>query len=128
MKRNGFFIGNLEFFLWSHGVICFYWYWESSLTNWKRNWSIVWIQLPLFTGESYCWTFKLFDVWLEEKSITHWLKFPEKKSTLSCRTLLFFDANKNISNNWPLQHVTAKASFTVLWPVNIQLTENTLTN
>ena len=26
----------------------------------------VWIQQPLFTGESYCWTIKHFDVWLEE--------------------------------------------------------------
>ena len=43
---------------------CFNWYWEISLTN--RKCSIVWIQLPLFTGESYCWTIKHFDVWLEE--------------------------------------------------------------
>ena len=65
--------------LWPPDYPCYNWYWGSSLTNWKRNWCIVWIQLPLFTGESDCWTFKLFDVWLEKKSISHWLKLPWKK-------------------------------------------------
>ena len=60
---------------------CFNWYWVSSFTNWKRNSSIFWIPLSLFTGESYCWIFKLFMYDLEEMSICHWLKIPQKKST-----------------------------------------------
>ena len=51
---------------------CFNWYWESSLTNWKRNWSIIWVQLPLFTGEeSYCHNliFAIYD-WKRSQSVT----------------------------------------------------------
>ena len=47
---------------------CFNWYCVRSLKNCNWNWSIEGIQLLLFTGESYCWTFKLFIVWLEERS------------------------------------------------------------
>jgi len=39
---------------------------QRSLKNCNWNWSIE--GLPLFTGESYCWTFKLLIVWLEERS------------------------------------------------------------
>ena len=46
------------------------------------QWEIVWIQLPLITGESYCWKFKL-----EEMSISHWLKFLRKKSSLWCKNI-----------------------------------------
>ena len=46
---------------------CFHWYCVRSLKNCNWNSSIEGIQLPLFTGESYCWTIKLLIVWLEER-------------------------------------------------------------
>ena len=62
---------------------CFNWYCVRSLKNCNWNWSIEGIQLPLFTGESYCWTVKLLIVWLEERSqFNHPLiKTPQKKNS-----------------------------------------------
>lgn len=71
---------------------------SESLKNCKWNLSIEWIQLLLFRGESYCWTFKFLIVydWKREVNCNHSLiKTPHKKNS-TVRILSFFGVIKSV--------------------------------